>query len=64
MWPCRMRVYQYYLPIYFWMREQLKRHKASTTGRQRPLTIGMQAPQVTLIANDSHSTLYLLSGRS
>ena len=62
--PCRMRVYQYYLPIYFWMREQLERHKASTDGQQRPLTIGMQAPQVTPVSNICHSTLHLLSGRS
>jgi hypothetical protein len=41
-----MRVYQYYLPIYFWMRAQLAEHKARLSGLQRPLTIGMQAPQV------------------
>ena len=39
-------MYQYYLPIYFWMRDQLEQHKAQTNGKQRPLTIGMQAPQV------------------
>lgn len=41
-----MRVYQYYLPIYFWMREQLNLHKSRLNGEQRPMTIGMQAPQV------------------
>ncbi len=39
-------MYQYYLPIYFWMRGQLEQHKAQSNGKQRPLTIGMQAPQV------------------
>ena len=43
---CRMRVYQYYLPIYFWMRRQLSQHKDRLQGKQQPLTIGMQAPQV------------------
>ncbi len=41
-----MRVYQYYLPIYFWMRQQLSLHKDGLQGKEQPLTIGMQAPQV------------------
>ena len=40
-----MRVYQYYLPIYFWMRQQLSQHKERLQGKEQPLTIGMQAPQ-------------------
>lgn len=48
-----MRVYQYYLPIYFWMRSQLAEHKARLDGQQRPLTIGMQAPQVLPLLDDA-----------
>ena len=39
-------MYQYYLPIYFWMRQQLSQHKERLQGKEQPLTIGMQAPQV------------------
>ncbi|KAK9829318.1 hypothetical protein WJX72_005180 [[Myrmecia] bisecta] len=40
----RMRIYHYYLPVYFWCRKQLERHRRDDpTGR--PLVIGMSAPQ-------------------
>lgn len=40
---CRLRIFQYYLPIFFWCRDQLARHKDS--GSKDPIVIGMQAPQ-------------------
>ncbi|EIE22379.1 P-loop containing nucleoside triphosphate hydrolase protein [Coccomyxa subellipsoidea C-169] len=39
----RMRVYQYYLPVYFWCCQQMEQHRQK--GIQQPLVIGMQAPQ-------------------
>ncbi|BDA43365.1 D-glycerate 3-kinase, chloroplastic [Coccomyxa sp. Obi] len=39
----RMRVYQYYLPVYFWCCQQMEEHQKQ--GNQQPLVIGMQAPQ-------------------
>eukprot|EP00884_Botryococcus_braunii_P002974 jgi/Botrbrau1/12678/Bobra.67_1s0042.1 len=40
----RMRIYQYYLPIYFWCESQLEQHaKGGKAGS--PLVIGIQAPQ-------------------
>lgn len=38
-----MRIYQYYLPVFFWCWEKVKAHKAA--GNQKPLVIGMQAVQ-------------------
>ena len=38
-----MRIFQYYLPVFFWCWNQVKAHKAA--GKQRPLVIGMQAVQ-------------------
>ncbi|KAK9915446.1 hypothetical protein WJX75_009273 [Coccomyxa subellipsoidea] len=40
----RMRVYQYYLPVYFWCCQQMEKHRREN-GTQQPLVIGMQAPQ-------------------
>jgi hypothetical protein len=42
---CRMRIYQYYLPVYFWCRQQLELHRQEK-GASQPLILGMQAPQV------------------
>lgn len=45
----RKRVYQYYLPVFFYVEQQLAQHK---DGRQhkdlspRPLVFGISAPQV------------------
>lgn len=39
----RLRIYQYYLPVFFWCERQLKAHKAS--GAPGPLVIGISAPQ-------------------
>lgn len=38
-----MRIFQYYLPVFFWCWNQVKAHKAA--GNSRPLVIGMQAVQ-------------------
>lgn len=39
----RSRIFQYYLPIYFWCRAQLASHRAA--GTAGPLVIGISAPQ-------------------
>jgi hypothetical protein len=40
---CRLRIYQYYLPVYFWCLQQLAKHKES--GSQTALVVGcMQNP--------------------
>jgi len=47
--PRRLRVFWYYLPVFFWCRHQLAAHQAAAgagAGARRPLVIGMQAPQV------------------
>lgn len=36
-------MYQYYLPVFFWCKNQLQRHQQQ--GGKDPLVIGMQAPQ-------------------
>lgn len=41
--PCRARVYQYYLPIYLWLRHQLQEHQK--THPESPLFLGLSAPQ-------------------
>ncbi len=40
-----MRIYQYYLPVYFWCLQQLELHRREN-GAGQPLILGMQAPQV------------------
>ncbi len=47
--PRRLRVFWYYLPVFFWCRHQLAAHQAvagAGAGARRPLVVGMQAPQV------------------
>lgn len=39
----KRRIYQYYLPVYFWCQKQLAAHRA--TGTKSPLVIGISAPQ-------------------
>ena len=39
---CRGRIFQYYLPVFFWCQKQLAAHKVSPAGK-RPLVLGMQA---------------------
>jgi hypothetical protein len=34
--PCRLRIYRYYLPIYFWVQQQLRQHKAKYPGTAAP----------------------------
>ena len=38
-----IRVYQYYLPVYFWLTKQLDDHRAASAGT--PLVVGMSCPQ-------------------
>lgn len=39
----KLRIFQYYLPVFFWCWRQVKEHQAAGAGR--PLVIGMQAVQ-------------------
>jgi len=39
----RLRCYQYYLPVYMWLVEQLRAHREQQPGR--PLVLGISAPQ-------------------
>lgn len=42
-----LRIYHYYLPIFFWAEAQLAGHKAAHAGQQAPaLILGISAPQV------------------
>ncbi|KAK9841016.1 hypothetical protein WJX81_005787 [Elliptochloris bilobata] len=44
----RLRIFRYYLPVFFWCQRQLAQHRAAVaavTTPKRPLVIGMQAPQ-------------------
>lgn len=41
--PCRRRIFQYYLPIFFWCERQLQQHRAH--GSTAPLVLGISAPQ-------------------
>lgn len=38
-----MRIFQYYLPVFFWCWDQVKAQKSS--GNKKPVVIGMQAVQ-------------------
>lgn len=40
---CRRRIYQYYLPVFFWAQGQLAAHRAA--GTPGPLVLGISAPQ-------------------
>lgn len=43
----KLRIYHYYLPVFFWSEKQLQSHKASHGGQQAPaLVLGISAPQV------------------
>ena len=54
---CRMRIYQYYLPVYFWCCQQLELHRQEK-GAGQPLILGMQAPQV--LTTPCRSQIYLI----
>lgn len=56
-----MRIYQYYLPVYYWCRQQLDLHRKEK-GTSQPLIIGMQAPQVLRLCQSPMLTLVRLSG--
>lgn len=50
--PCRLRIFRYYLPVFFWCRGQLEQHRGAAASKEkpkRPLFIGMQAPQVSML---------------
>ena len=32
----RLRVYQYYLPVFFWVQQQMQQHKQLFAGQQAP----------------------------
>lgn len=40
----RLRIFRYYLPVFFWCQAQLEEHRRNG-GSGEPLVIGMQAPQ-------------------
>lgn len=40
----RLRIYHYYLPVFFWVQQQLQRHKANG-GPHTALVLGISAPQ-------------------
>jgi len=44
---CRLRIFRYYLPVFFWCQRQLKQHRAAKGARATPppLVIGISAPQ-------------------
>jgi hypothetical protein len=33
---CRLRVYRYYLPVFFWVQQQLQQHKQKFEGTDTP----------------------------
>ena len=35
----RLRIYQYYLPVYFWCQKQLQKHQAASAGPAPPLIV-------------------------
>lgn len=44
----RLRIYQYYLPVFFWCRRQLEEHRqqsAAAATPPPPLVVGISAPQ-------------------
>lgn len=42
----RLRVYRYYLPVFFWVQQQLTQHKHKFQGKDTPpLVLGISAPQ-------------------
>lgn len=44
--PCRRRrIFQYYLPVFFWCEAQLRQHRTQP-GTSGPLVLGISAPQV------------------
>ena len=42
---CRRRVFQYYLPVFFWCEHQLEQHRAAAGAGSTPLVLGISAPQ-------------------
>jgi D-glycerate 3-kinase len=33
---CRLRIYHYYLPVFFWVQQQLQQHKQKHQGQTAP----------------------------
>ncbi len=44
--PHRLRVYQYYLPVFFWVRRQMQEHQHKFAGKQEvpPLVVSTSGP--------------------
>ncbi len=45
---CRLRIYHYYLPVFFWVESQLNAHRAkhaAAGGPVPPMVLGISAPQ-------------------
>ena len=34
--PCRLRIYHYYLPVFFWVQQELQQHKQKHAGQTVP----------------------------
>jgi len=60
----RLRVYHYYLPVFFWVEKQLAAHR--TSGAKHALVVGISAPQgcgkTTLV--EQLEALYTATGRT
>lgn len=42
----KIRIYHYYIPVFFWCKQQLEQHRSQFTGNEvPPLVIGITAPQ-------------------
>lgn len=43
----RLRIFRYYLPVFFWVQSQLQQHKAKHEGQHNmpPMVLGISAPQ-------------------
>ncbi|PSC67851.1 hypothetical protein C2E20_8522 [Micractinium conductrix] len=41
----KRRVFQYYLPVFFWCEHQLEQHRAAAGAGSTPLVLGISAPQ-------------------
>lgn len=51
----RKRVYQYYLPVFFYVEQQLAQHRDEHQQKDlspRPLVFGISAPQVCMYRRD------------
>jgi len=60
-----VRIYQYYLPVYFWIQGLLDVHQSTTAATKKPLTVGLSCPQgggkTTLV--DALNALFVAHGK-